>query len=696
MTTSVPLTDLADTSNLVQAIFTVKLLANVPDSKTGAVPNPAYGITDANGDFTNYANIVGHSAMTDSGDPFNPNYNPSASVTNIIPDPIIKQVLAQTGSTQQGVPTYFFSTGKCRDTSLGGNDAINCYPQFNETDDVADHPFLITDPAHPGTSGMGRVYSEVYDDQQQIMYITFGIPKFNNITSFYSGAILKELAQVMNSGGNVTANEIGSLLGEVIGTVVILPVLPLIWIFHAIMGLDEAAITKYYDFQSAMPLYYRCVNSMIIHIAVNMGLIQDSFFLLGGGNAITQEQQLYDNTVLEQDAINAANNHTLGLPEIFGKYGFDVYTLLLKKFEYINAGVKFKATESNSNTSDFSLANSTTGDSSTGTASTPSTVTSVGNVDVTATDGGTVKGFVNAFLGPVYDAQLYIGFRVEKGLDTSESFTNETGPSSIAQQVNSQIQQTRDTKFSFGNGNIGGALTSVLQALGGIVSGVASAVHLDNLDQIIAGNGMLDFPDVWKDSSFSKQYSFNMSLRTPYGDPVSILQNLYFPLALLLGGSLPRAVGNAAYTSPFICRAYCKGMFAITLGMITSITIKRGADQFGWNTARLPTCIDVSFQIKDLSPALYMGITDSGSTLSAIAQVFAQNSNYQEYLMTLSGMGLVERIDWLYQMRLKASYLLAQRTTTKLSPFYWGAAFGNTIPARAISLFVPATRIPSD
>jgi hypothetical protein len=674
--------------------MTVK--ATIPDNTTGFIQTiftvqlkPSFQGSDANGDFSSWAGIMGYSNMTDHPDV------PGASITNIIPEPIIQQILQnQNGGSNQAVPAYFFSQGKCRDTSLGGNDAINCYPQFNETDDVAEHPFLSTNVNDP-SSGLGRVYSEVYDDLQQIMYITFGVPKFNNLTSFYSGAILTQLASIMTEGGTMSASQLGQMIGETVGVAISLPVVPLVFLYNVLQGMNEVSITKYYDFKSAMPLYYRCVNSMIIHLSVNMGIVQDDFFLLGK-STLTQAGQITDEVRLETIANNAANGLGVGaegLPQVFQKYGLDIYRILLKKYTYIDGEYPIDA----STTDDALLGNF---------ANTDTDPTAQETFHDSSAQGGAssntvktfAKNFFSMFEAQIYDASLYIGFKIEKGVDTSETFSNETGQSSIAQQVNSQIQSVRDSKFTFGDGNIDAAINGAIGAVTGILQGVASALPGGTtLSNVMGGTGLIDFPEVWKDSSFSKSYTFNMSLRTPYGDPISILQNLYFPLALLMAGSMPRAVGRSAYTSPFICRAYCKGMFAIPLGMITNITIKRGADQFGWSTARLPTCIDVNFEIKDLSPAMYMALGDvSTNPIQDFMNIFASNSNYQEYMMTLSGMGLLERLTQYQQLRLKASRLLGQLKTTKLSPFYWGATFGNFLPARALSTFIPQPKLPQN
>jgi hypothetical protein len=506
------------------------------------------------------------------------------------------------------------------------------------------------------------------------MYISFGVPQYNSLTNFYTNAILPDLAKIMNSGLNHPGSALGALIGTVVGTVVTLPALPLAFIYNIISTVDSVKITKYYDFQSAMPLYYRCVNSMILHLSVNLGLYLDTTIInptgsqVAGGNIsnLTPGEQIAESTTTN------AGVSTQGLPDLF-KNSPDIYKIMLKKYQYIEGGLGGTI-----QSSDDALLNS-----------------GQGNAVVDVSGSGTfAHQFITAFEGTMYDAALFVGFRVEKGVDTSESFSNETGPSTIAGQVNSKAEQARDARFSTAYGNVdGGAGSAFLSAIGAVLKGAADTVVGSSVENILAGAGVVDFPDVWKSSSFSKSYHFNMSLRSPYGDQYSILQNLYIPLALLLGGALPRGIGQAAYTAPFVCRAYCKGMFAVPLGMITNMTVKRGADQFGWTSARLPTCLDVSFEIKDLSPAMYLAIADGG-TWSALKEAFGANSNFQEYLMTLSGMGLADRTTWIRNIYRKAQYLLGQVQQSKVSPFYWGQALGQTLPARMLSRLLPNTRLP--
>lgn len=661
MTTGSPSSNpVFDTGTFIKTVFNVTLSPN----SNGA---------DANGDFATYVAALSFNNQMDDPGPPGTTGNAVGAPGAPVLSPQMAEILSKIGSSSDSALPAYFSKGKCRDTSLGGNDAINCYPQFNETDDVAEHPFLVT---NSGTIGMGRVYSEVYDDQQQILYLTFGIPRYNSITNFYGKAVVTTLAQLMNSG--TSSGTIGRLLDTAINVFVSIPVLPLVFVANLLTGgVDGVPITKYYEFQSSMPLYYRCVNSMINHLTINLGISKDAFFAQTPAVANITMGGATDTELVAAANTTNGGTSTQGLPDLFKNFGFDIYRIMLKKYKYDKTISDIQSVQS----SDDALI-----------------IAASQQPPVVADDENYAQNFLTSFEGTLYDASLYVGFRVEKGVDTSESFSNETGESSIAQQVNQKAQQARDAKFSVAGGNIDGSsgfLSSAISAIGGILSGAADAIGGVSIDNVLAGAGNLDFPDVWKSSSFSKSYHFNMSLRSPYGDTYSILQNLYIPLSLLLGGALPRGIGAAAYTSPFVCRAYCKGMFAVPLGMITSMTIKRGADQFGWTTSKLPTCIDISFEIKDLSPAMYLALGDNG-TWADIKNVFGANSSFQEYLMTLSGMGLRDRINWFKQLKNKVNFLLGQIHSTKLNPFYAGNYFGSTLAVKTISHFIPTTNIPQN
>ena len=161
---------------------------------------------------------------------------------------------------------------------------------------------------------------------------------------------------------------------------------------------------------------------------------------------------------------------------------------------------------------------------------------------------------------------------------------------------------------------------------------------------------------------------------------------------MLIAGSFPRAVGPNAYTSPFIIRAYSRGMVSIPLGIIESIQIRRGAAEFGWNKDLLPTSVDVTISIKDLSPLMYVAVTDGG--VSAWMSMFGQNSSFQEYMLTLSGVGLAERILFIPRMQKRWKTLLKIASNNKFNPMMWGFSIHSTKIGRAITNVWPGTNLP--
>jgi hypothetical protein len=160
---------------------------------------------------------------------------------------------------------------------------------------------------------------------------------------------------------------------------------------------------------------------------------------------------------------------------------------------------------------------------------------------------------------------------------------------------------------------------------------------------------------------------------------------------MLLAAALPRGIGASAYTSPFMINAYCKGMFAIPLGIIDNMTIKRGLAEHGWADSDLPTAVDVSFSIKDLSPAFFLSLADAKFT-----KVFNSNSNMQEYLNTLSGLGIAERTFLSAKVKRKAAIAWQVQKSTTFNPTFWGISAGASKYVRLFSNIAPGWRVPNN
>ena len=578
---------------------------------------------------------------------------------NYITDPgndgIIKGTLSDFNTKLSEITPEIYMRANVSTTRIGGNDAINCYPQFCRNDDII-HP--VTGFNGSTFDGLGRVYSEVYDMPQQLLHMTFGCPQHGDLLSFYTDAIKTNVADLVNKGEQSTTRVLSELIGKlavgaaVVGLAINIPAIPLLYMAKkAAEIIDTDRVTKYYDFRATMPLYYRYVNSILAHIAVNLGLIPNG----PGGQTAGQMNETYKN-LYSNDGANPE-----GIPSIL-REGCDIYRILATRDKYLGTD------RGNVSSEDYLL----------------------GDEDSKKT--GWFDTFFSRIDSSMHGADKFVGFRIEKSVDSSESFSNNVGESSVAGMLNSKSLSMKDLAFSAMGGKVADipGLGVVGDALQGLLQGASSVLGVVGTGAgIMTGQGLVDIPKVWQGSSFSKSYNFSMTFKALEGSPLSVFQDIALPLSMLLAGAMPRSVGENGYTQPFLVRAYSKGIFAVPLGMITSLTIKRGAQEFGWNNSMLPTQVEVSFTIEDLAPVMHMALMDGAAEFM---KIFGANSAFQEYLLTLSGMGLNERLVWTQKLFRKLAVSLRIARSTYGNPLYWATGIGNSTIPRLIAAFTPYTR----
>lgn len=173
---------------------------------------------------------------------------------------------------------------------------------------------------------------------------------------------------------------------------------------------------------------------------------------------------------------------------------------------------------------------------------------------------------------------------VAKELDTISGMTGvdvQELASSSASSVDSYIQE-----YATGDGAIATMLSRISGATKSIISG---------------GNFLI--PEIWSSSEYSKNYSFSITLSTPYGCPEAWFLNIGVPLMHILGLCLPQQLSANTYKSPYLVKCYSPGWFNCNLGIIDSVSIDKGADS-SWNVGGLPNEVKVSLSVKDLYSTL--------------------------------------------------------------------------------------------
>jgi len=612
----------------------------------------------------------------------------------------IFQADGTSSSFDQALSIDNYVKGSQSSTEVGMNNAINCLWQFGWDDDIVHPVNAIGNVVDPGVGGLGRVYAENYDSTQQLLYISVGIPKFNTAGSWLNSSI-QESAMRMNSGGDNFSilKELGRLVGFSIKLAITYYTLP----FTLISWLGDFAenlnVTKYVDFEPSMVLYYKFVNTAMVNLAVNMGLLpngvpedpnKQSLFetfteWMGASSIGSQTDRLYMSlwspTPDKDDANSLVSGLTIeerkarieqGLPKVM-QGDFDIFSILAKRDNIIGI---FR--EAGKNGDKFPTADAI----------------AAGNYPEYTPKKGWFTHLKARANSSTMWADKFVSFRIDKNVDSSESFSSSTRQTAAAQYVNSITSAARDKRE--------GHLASLLgtesltnKFLSGIVDAVKSAASTlggEGLASIMLGDGFVDFPEIWDNSSFSKSHSFSFELRSPYGDPVSIFQSIYIPLLMLLCMSLPRAVGPNAYTSPFYVRMYAKGMIAVPFGLIESISITRGSAEFGWNKSFLPTVVKVNITVKDLAPAMYMAVqngSDATGIFTNLKNIVAAPTAFGEYLMTLAGLGWVDRVCFSRRIARQSRIFYHLTRTTICSPFFWGTTASETTVGKIVAAFQP-------
>lgn len=261
-------------------------------------------------------------------------------------------------------------------------------------------------------------------------------------------------------------------------------------------------------------------------------------------------------------------------------------------------------------------------------------------------------------------AQENVVFYLDGLSSIQESFTNSTTPSSIASQINQISETANELKFLFGtDGNaIASAisdgtnlLSSFTESLSGLTSklggGIVESLASNGVKSILNG-GKIMFPEIWQDSQYDRSYSIDIKLRSPDHDTLSIYLNVLKPYCKILAMVLPHAVeGDVnSYESPYLVKAYCKGLFSVDFGMITGMNVTKGAECC-WNDDGLPTQIDISIDITDL----YKSMSMSGKDPTKVFKI-VENTAYLDFLANTSGLN-IGQMEMFRKAKL-ASYLL--------------------------------------
>lgn len=242
-------------------------------------------------------------------------------------------------------------------------------------------------------------------------------------------------------------------------------------------------------------------------------------------------------------------------------------------------------------------------------------------------------------------AKYYTEFYINPNISYSETFQNSTKPSMLAGIVQGASEFSKEIAFLFSAGaaqNLGDsqkALGKGLESLGAGLTGGTGIIQrmLSGVSTIISGANLI-FPEIWMDSSFSRSYNIEITLKTPYGNPESIFTDILVPMAHWICLAAPRQASINTYGAPFLIKFHIPGFCSVDMGIVESLTITKGGDGSAWSVDGLPLEVQLSINIKDLYSALSISRINGISYVDAYNTLW--NNSYLDYIAVQSGLDM--------------------------------------------------------
>lgn len=213
----------------------------------------------------------------------------------------------------------------------------------------------------------------------------------------------------------------------------------------------------------------------------------------------------------------------------------------------------------------------------------------------------------------------------------SETYSNSFSPNSIAESVSSLgTENVQDLMFMSGQSDVTQVFKKMEESDNDLVQGigtVSKAVSktagnlLDAAGKIGGSKGQaissmikkvashpgskIDFPLMWRSSSYSASYNITTRLYNPLPGNDEMYENLIVAsLGALIALATPVSDDGDLYHWPYICRCYVPGLFRLRAAYVSNITVSKGGDAMdislrnnGWMR---PNLVDVQLTFSSL------------------------------------------------------------------------------------------------
>jgi len=631
-------------------------------------------------------------------------------------------------------------------TSPGMNSAVNPLPQFTRYADIRSkgkigaREDIISVDSLPGQYGlgMGRYYSEAIDDNQQRIFLRFGVPKYMPLLLWVSKSFDIDRV-VMNNRGVITSTLLKAV--GIVATFWAIATAPLLAIGMFALNVYVQS-SRFYSVKETMYLYWSTVENLLNKMVARRSLIPTVFqdFTNKLDNHIGNEQRVNSNFIenlnsLIPDIIDAETGRisvfaiALRAQAAFNK----VYIEDIEKNSQSSLSGDFTTYQDKGNNYHDTYFTNNRGEENLFTKylfkkaadllmdssdkeldSSNIDQSSIINIDPIYTDKdnniidftedpedptsivenkieGNIKSkkdkwdkYKEYMLAELSEGAAFAVFNVESTGSVGESFSNSFTTNPIESTFNSVADASRTMMNNLASAAaipVVGDVMKLAADTGAMILSKASYGIANPLLALAYGVNVT-MPKVWESSSASlPRTNYKIKLISPYGNPYSQLFNIYLPLAMIMAGSLPRATGKSTYTHPFYCQLFDRGRTNIQLGMIENVSITRGTSNLAFTKSGHPNAVDVDISIANMDEMITVDIQSNGiiSKLSEITNPDFSDSPLETYLNTLTGVDVFTQIYRVPQWRLKlAERYMQLKSLTSPDPAAFGSFTVNT------------------
>lgn len=648
----------------------------------------------------------------------------------------------------------YFTTAdyKFTSTSPGMNMAVNPKPQFTRYCDIRSKGKFIEDRpditpstvGHPYGLGMGTYYSEAIDDNEQRIFLRFGVPKYMPLLLWINKSFDVDKVVLQNRG--VITSSLLTAIG-LVSKFFAIAAAPMLALGMFAVNVYTAN-SRFYSVKETMYVYWATVenilNSMVARRTMLPQVFQDYSYKLDP--TMNHEENITskfvaDLNALLPDVIDAETgrisvftialraqaafnrmkqqdielNGQRKLSEDFtgyretGETSHDTYFTNNKGEESIFTKYLFKKAYDFLIKDDKSEQVTTEGDNTTNQSGlidiNKAFTTEDGNIMDFKPDPNVPTDSVDQRIidnvqkkKPTWDrykeylmAELSEGaafavFNVESTGSIGESFSNSFTSNPLESTFNALSSKARNIGDLLSSASnipiVGDAMKFAADAGAQIFSNATFGIANPLLALAYGVN--ITMPKIWESSSATlPQANYKIKLISPYGNAYSQLFNIYLPLAMILAGSLPRSTGATSYTYPFFCQLFDRGRNNIQVGMISNVGLTRGTSNLAFSRNGHPNAIDVDISIANLDEIISVDVSSNGvvsKLMDALSPDFS-DSPFTTYLNTLTGVDVYTQIYRVPMIRLKlAERYMNIKAVMNPDPAAFAAFTVNTVP----------------